>query len=172
MNRMVFAAALGALASCLAACDYTPTSDDIQNQHQETLNKQAVEAVGVPSITNFQEKRLLKQVYELRDTALRTYTYESDMNGHLHWRCDSIGYGLPYSTQFTNPEHVTADHPITNGTYYVNVLPQADPNGLYSPANAEGSWVLCTDPGGSGKQMPIYFEDRVIVSPFKLKSVD
>lgn len=48
------------------------------------------------------------------------------------------------------------------------VLPQADPNGLFSPASAEGTWILLKDPHGSDVK-PVYVEPRVIVSPFKLE---
>ena len=46
-------------------------------------------------------------------------------------------------------------------------MPQADPNGLFSPESAEGTWVLCSDPSGNGETRPVYVEPRIIVSPFK-----
>ena len=49
--------------------------DQIANEKQEQLSKQAVQEVGMPAITNFQEKRVLKQILELRDTKLSTVTY-------------------------------------------------------------------------------------------------
>jgi hypothetical protein len=48
-------------------------------------------------------------------------------------------------------------------------LPQADPNGLFSPASAEGTWVLLKDPNGK-ETRPVYIEPRIIVSPFKLNT--
>jgi hypothetical protein len=47
------------------------------------------------------------------------------------------------------------------------ILPQADPNGLFAPSSAEGTWVMCKDPGGSDVR-PVYIEPRIVVSPFKL----
>jgi len=161
MNTRIFAL-LGIAALTLTACDYTPTSDDLQNQKQEQANKQAVQTVGMPAIVNFQEKRILKDIYELRDTQIRTYTYITDLNGHLHKMCDSIGYGIPGGTQYTNPQKVEYH---TSGGYVTT--PQADPNGLYSPASSEGTWVLCNQPG-KDKTVPVYIEPRVIVSPFPL----
>lgn len=155
------ALAISAAALALAACEpYTPTSEQIQNHKQEQTNLQAVESVGMPTIVNFQEKRILKDIYELRDTQLRTWTYTQDMNGHLHKLCDSVGYGIPAATQYTNPQRVA--HSSGNIT-----IPQADPNGLYSPSSAEGTWVLCSQPG-KDKTVPVYVEPRVIVSPFPL----
>lgn len=143
-------------------CDkQAPTGDDIMNAQQRQMDRQAALAVGPPAIVNFQEKRTLKQIYELRDTQLSTVTYIVDRYGKTHKICDSVGYGIPYATQYTNPSKID---------YYgqvVMTLPQADPNGLFSPAAAEGTWVLCLNPKNK-KVVPIYIEPRIIVSPFAL----
>jgi len=55
-----------------------------------------------------------------------------------------------------------------DGTHGYVTLPQADPNGLYSPASAEGTWVLCVD-HKDNKPKPIYVEPRIIVSPIALQ---
>jgi hypothetical protein len=51
----------------------------------------------------------------------------------------------------------------------VVALPQADPNGLFSPTSAEGTWVMCKDPKG-GEVKPVYIEPRIVVSPFKMEA--
>ena len=76
--------------------------------------------------------------------------------------CDSIGYGIPYATQFTSPQK-----PVY-GSQSIAAVPQADPNGLFSPAAAEGTWVMCKDPTGRNTQ-PVYVEPRIVVSPFKME---
>ena len=89
-----------------------------------------------------------------------TYTYTfPEVTGIPVFLCNSVGYGLPAAMQYTNPEKYTFE----GGT-----MPQADPNGLFSPESAEGTWVLCSDPSGNGKTEPVYVEPRIIVSPFKL----
>lgn len=166
MNKFV---ALIALTStlALAGCDGLPpqNSDQIQNKKQEELSKQSVESVGLPAIKNFQEKRILKDILELRDNPkFATYTYTEDMNGHLHLRCHSIGYGIPYATQYTSPQKLVS---TWDGGRDRIPMPQADPNGLFSPASADGTWVLCKVPGKDDVQ-PIYVEPRITVSPFPL----
>ena len=153
--------ALVAVATLLTACDQQPTSTQIERRKQEELSLQAVQQVGMPAITNFAEKRMMKDIMELRDQNVATTAYIVDMNGKLHKICTAVGYGLPYATQYTNPMRISGD-----GHGYVT-LPQADPNGLYSPASADGTWVLCVDPK-SGKPRPVFIEPRVIVSPFPL----
>ena len=167
MNKFISIAALVAATVALAGCDPAiPNSDQIKNSKQEELSKQGVESVGLPAIHNFQEKRIMKDILELRDQPnLITYTYITDINGRLHKRCDSIGYGLPYATQYTNPQRVA--HLSTRDS--IVAIPQADPNGLFSPPSAEGTWVLCKVPGKDDVQ-PVYMEPRVIVSPFPLSN--
>jgi len=148
-------------ALLLSACDHQPSSDEVQRHQQEMISQESNSQVGMPAITNFQEKRMAKMILELRDKAITTFTYTQDMNGKLHKLCDSVGYGLPYATQYTNPQRIDYN---THGSI---TLPQADPNGLFSPPSADGTWVLCVDPA-TKKSMPIYVEPRVIVSPFAL----
>ena len=168
MNKIAIFAALAATFTLAGCGKYTPSSDQIQNQKQEEISRQIVESVGLPAIKNFQEKRIMKDIIELRDQPnLVTYTYTQDMSGRLHKICDSVGYGLPYSTQYTNPERIASGFE-TPGTGNIT-LPQADPNGLYSPSSASGTWVLCKVPGKDSVK-PIYIEPNVIVSPFPLNS--
>ena len=151
------------LSVLLAACDQTPSSTQIERAKQEELSKQGVESVGFPAITNFAEKRMMKDILELRDRNAATTTYLVGMNNQLTKICDSVGYGLPYATQYTNPSRVTG-----GGSAGYAVIPQADPNGLYSPAGADGTWVLCVD-HKDGKAKPVFIEPRIIVSPMPLQ---
>ena len=57
---------------------------------------------------------------------------------------------------------------LPGGSWSIDVLPQADPNGLFSPASADGTWVLCADPKG-GKARPVLVEPRAVFSPFRLE---
>lgn len=154
--------ALGAVA-LVNACDVQPSSDEKQQEQQEKILAEGTAQTGMPAIKNFRERKLLKDILELRDQeGLVTYTYiMPEMTGKPSFFCSSIGYGIPYATEYTSPQKVDWHR---NG----NVpLPQADPNGLFSPADAEGTWVMCLDPGKK-QAVPVYIEPRIIVSPFKL----
>ena len=146
----------------LSACDDHPDSRRIEAAKQEEMQLQAVQSVGMPAITNFAEKRMFKDILELRDRSVPTTTYLVGMNSQLTKVCDSVGYGLPYATQYTNPQMRVSGQ---NGNV---TLPQADPNGLYSPSAADGTWVLCVD-HKDGKAKPVYIEPRIIVSPIALQ---
>jgi hypothetical protein len=151
-----------AVATLLTACDVKESSTQIERRKQEELTMQAVTQVGMPAITNFAEKRMFKDILELRDKNTPTTTYLVGMNNQLTKVCDSIGFGLPYATQYTNPQRVYSD------AHGYGTLPQADPNGLYSPASADGTWVLCVD-HKDGKAKPVYIEPRILVSPFPIQ---
>lgn len=158
------------LALALSGCKGGPlpkNSDDVQKDQQERILAEGTAQIGMPAIKNFREKKILKDIYELRDQeGLTTYTYVfNEFNGKLVFLGESIGYGIPAATQFTNPQKIAAS--LYEGGYVI--LPQADPNGLFSPDSAEGTWVLLKDPHSS-KVSPIYVEPRIIVSPFKLEN--
>ncbi len=163
MNK-ILVAFMFVLMSAEGGCDNgIEGSDKIQRRQQEQLSLQATQQVGMPAIVNFQEKRMLKMILELRDTEIKTITYIVDFNGKLHKVCDSVGYGFPYATQYTNPQKIAyASHQTGVAT-----LPQADPNGLFSPGSADGTWVMCLNQE-TKKISPIYVEPHVIVSPFAM----
>ena len=154
-------------AFSLVSCVEEQTSDSKQQKQQEAILQEATSSVGMPAIKNFRERKLAKDILELRDQeGLTTYTYiVAESTGKLVFLGESIGYGLPYSTQFTNPEKI--ERYSSAGGYFT--LPQADPNGLFSPASADGTWVMMKDPNGS-KVVPVLIEPRCIVSPFKLNT--
>jgi len=154
-----------AVLALVSGCEEDQSSHAKEARQQEAMSLQAVNAVGLPAITNFAEKRMMKDILELRDQSVATTTYVRDMNGKLHKVCDSIGFGLPYATQYTSP---TTNTWVSGAKGHWVVLPQADPNGLYSPAAAEGTWVMCVN-HKTGKPVSVYIEDRITVSPMELE---
>ena len=143
-------------------CDMK-TADKEMAVQTKAIMSEAQSQIGMPAIINFQERKLAKMIFELRDNEdLLTYTYIVNLHGELILIGRSIGYGLPYSIQYTNP--------MRTETKYGNtvVLPQPDPNGLFMPEGLSATWVMLIDPE-SGNARPIYIEQEIIVSPFKLK---
>jgi len=152
----------------LASCDSGMTTAD-QKQAAATakLTAEAQRQVGMPNITNFTERKFFKMIMELRDQQdMTTYTYIVDMNGKRHFLCESIGYGIPFSTQFTNPEHVVHQRAGSLEGYYHGTMPQPDPNGLFMPTSSSATWVLAATETGP---QPIYVESEILVSPFRLE---
>lgn len=171
----VIAALLGIalmfIAGMLVGCD-TPVADHGDQaiaERQAKITAEADAQIGLPGIQKFTEKRLLRMLYEKRDQEhLLSYSYTMDLNGQLHHICDSIGYPFPYATQFTAPEKETWIY--QGGAGHWQKLPQAEPNGLFMPPGADGTWVQCIGPTGSVE--PRYVEPHVITSLTKLRAVD
>lgn len=166
LQKLSFAAPLMALVlfCCMGVddCDSPHSSDTVQQAQQERILAEGTSAVGMPAIKNFREKRELKDIIEMRDQeGLVTYSYTfSEQTGKFYFFCNSIGYPLPYATQYTNPQKISVER-----TQYGITIPQADPNGLFSPASADGTWVLCTH---GKKAAVVYVEPKVTTSPFLL----
>lgn len=166
LGLMAFAA-IAFAAIALAACEppASASGDTAIARQQAAATGDLNQRVGQPRIVNGTEMRLMNTIMELRDKPnLATYTYRSDMNGGLHCLGRSIGYGLPYSAQRSNPEkyaEYTSGGPV--------ILPQAEPNGLFMPDSANATWVIMVSPNGTPS--PVYVEDDVTVSTFPLQNV-
>lgn len=143
-------------------------SDQLQRDQQEKILQEGTSSVGMPAIKNFRERRLVRDIYELRDQdGLTTYTYlYNEMTGKLVFFGETIGYGVPYSAQFSNPEKIVDARGGSAGYHYM-AIPQAEPNGLFTPASSSATWVMMKDPNGD-KVVPVYVEPLIVVSPFKL----
>jgi hypothetical protein len=164
------------IASCCMSCDRNekPSADrELQNKTELSM-QEANRQVGMPGIVNFQEKKIMKSIYELRDQEnLICYAYlynrDSGTVGQFLGKC--IGYGLPYSTQFSNPQKMVSGAKMlgysTESYQTIQTLPQPEPNGLFMPEGLSATWLLLIDPD-TKKPRPVYVEPEIIVSPFKL----
>ena len=148
-------------------------SDSIVQAQQEKSMREMVSQTGLPAIKNFQEKKMMKMLYELRDREdLVCHVYlMNQMTGEVgQYLGKCIGYGLPASTQYSNPDKVLK-YGDTMQTYYgssPSTIPQAEPNGLFMPEGLSATWLMMIDPD-TNEPRPVYVEPLIIVSPFKLK---
>ena len=162
---------IGALIGMVVGCEEIPvqkTSTDIEREKQEKLSKQAIESVGLPNIANFYEKKTLKKILEMRDNPkLINYFYtKNNMSGKWVYEGKCIGFGISYTTQYTNPEKMGHLDGGQYGARNPYTLPQADPNGLYSVPNGTATWIMrVTD---DGKTIVDYIESEIRVSQNKI----
>jgi len=181
----------------LAGCGYnynpTQSNDSKIAEQQEQQQAEGDAEVPPPAITAWNEKRLLKTVMERRDKAdLATWTYTKNMDGKYTWICESIGFGIPYNTRANNPKHYefvtthtgwnggggtsswcsgsNGGYPDANGRCLYGehaIMDQAEPNGLFIPESAKGTWNTCRNPT-TGKPDVTYQEEDVSVFPYRL----
>lgn len=169
MKNIVLATGLSLLFATTAQAGWfdspPPSSDESIAVQMEALLKEGERQTGLPAIVNFTEKKMVKWLYELRDQPnYRTYTYIMDMNGNFIKICDSVGYGINASIQYSNPEKVI-DNGDSAGNGY-GYLPQAEPNGLFMPQGLAATYVMCVVPGKEEVQA-VYLEPEIMVFPFE-----
>jgi hypothetical protein len=133
---------------------------------------EAVRQVGMPAIKNFQEKKLAKMIYELRDQEdLICFAYLKSLEGKPVFLGQCVGFGLPYCVQYSNPEKVVDIEELHRINYpgrgRLTQMPQPEPNGLFMPATLSATWLMMIDPE-TGDVRPVYIEPEIIVSPFPL----
>ena len=164
---IILLAVLLAIILSASSCENN-SSDSRQMKQQEVMLDELTKQTGMPNIVNGRERRLLKSILELRDQdGLVTYTYLfSEMTGKLIYLGESMGYGIPYATQYTNPMK-----PLYTEWRDTPTIPQADPNGLFSPESADGTWIMMLDPT-SGEVRPQYIEPKIITLTFRLSKDD
>lgn len=71
--------------------------------------------------------------------------------------CPSIGFPVPTTDEISNPEQITRSS-VGSGNYSDGVVPQIDPNGVYS-GDSTGTYVLCLN--ASGTPYASYWEGYV-----------
>jgi len=191
MRRMVLVI-IGVGSAFLVSCGYTATqsADSKIAQQQEQNLTEGDAQVPPPAIVNWNEKRMAKLIQEKRDQAnLATWTYTKNMDGKYTFVCESVGYGLPYNTRTNNPQHYeflttrTGVYGSGGGSgFWVDdqgnrvwgehaTVAQAEPNGLFIPDSAKGTWNLCKDPSKDSKTAKgevTYQEEDISVFPYKL----
>lgn len=155
----------------LTACrseNTVPSADQALTEQTEKSMQEANRQVGMPAIVNFQERKFMKMILELRDQEnLVCFAYIVNLEGELIFLGKCIGYGLPYSVQYTNPERM--DH-LDGGQYGARApytIAQPDPNGLYMPEGLSATWLMLID-DKTGDPRPVYVEPEIMVSPFAL----
>lgn len=138
----------------------TPESAaQVEQRSQNIQMEQFLRNQPVPSFDWSLERHMLIQLYTARQKATNTFSVvQSEFTGKILWSCFSIGFPLPYATQLTNPSQIVfAHHPSEHDA--AGTVSQQEPNGLFSPSTADGTWVPCTDE--KGKIVPVYEERKV-----------
>lgn len=153
-------------AGCAEGVDAGQGTVKDQQAQQQKLTEESNRQVGMPNISNYFEKDIAKRVYELRDkTDLTTYAYSINKEGQYIYLGRCIGFGLPYTTQYSSPQRIeNADL----GEYYGDMLvPQPEPNGLYTSESTNATWLILINEE-TNKEEIIYMEPEIIVTQSKL----
>lgn len=151
---------IGIVSTCITGCDDSSSREE-KSYTEESMNN-ALDAVGLPNVSNYYERSQLKSIYELRDDPeLVCYWYtKNSMTGKWVYEGKCIGYGIPYGASMTSPEQYA---------YNGATLPLAEPNGIYTNGvTSSATWILCV--GEEGDVKPQYVEQEIRVSQTKINA--
>ena len=150
----------------LMATTVVGCSETEEAKYTSDLMDNAYDAVRFPDVSNYFERQQLKEIYELRDDpSLICYWYtKNEMTGKWIYQGTCIGYGIPYTTSMTAPESYQRIE--TPAGVYREVLPLAEPNGLYASPSTSATWILTADKDGN--ITPTQVESEITVSQSKL----
>lgn len=144
------------LSGCLSNANFA------EQQQVEQQQNQYINAQPVPQFTWSLERHEMIEIYKARNNAISTYSViYNQYKGIIEFECPSFGYPIPGGTELTNPEAVDRN-------YTSNVLPQPEPNGLFSPGTSAGTYVMCRNDDGTA--YPVYIEDNVLTFPYPVKT--
>lgn len=167
---LIAAVSIFAFASCNEGKKRSSSAASKIAAQTEASMQEAHRQSGMPAIKNYQEKKLMKMILELRDQEnLICHAYlVNTMNGQVgQYLGKCVGFGLPYSVQYTSPEKFGTVDGGEMGARNPYTLPQPDPNGLYMPEGLSATWLMLIDPK-TGDPHPVYVEPEIMVSPFPL----
>ena len=144
---------VGMGAGCLEG-----NSEDKVNTKVNTQQEHYQKVQPLPYFDYSIPRDVLIQIYNVvTQEARNTFTVIESMTGVVKFSGPSIGYGIPADTQLTNG--------LQTAGYQDNAtIEQAEPNGLFSSKNTDGTWVLFVDV--DGQITPIYTEQKVTTYPF------
>ena len=123
--------------------------------------------VDEPNLTDFRPADMFARTLEEQDKGIRAFAYILNNYTNQWWFvCEAAAFPYPGGTQYTAPEVEGRSSTRPN-------LPQADPNGLYTPATAAATiapcWATDHDVNNTGNGYEAgYFEENINVFPSKL----
>lgn len=147
-------ALIALLVSCAEETNQVADAE-IVNRQQEIYSKSS----PVPMFDSSLERERIVQLYQARMAATQTWSVWRSNTGMIEGDCPSSGYPIPFGVQLTASE---SDQVIVRKGYtgyHTEVLPQAEPNGLFTnDVTSDATWVFCVV---DGTIVPAYVEGLV-----------
>lgn len=163
VNRFV---SLSLLLAFLGACEYQEAADTKDKAVVNEQQKVYATTQPIPTFKWSQDRDNLIQIYKQKNDARNTYAVvRSSGTGEILWHCPSIGFPIPADTQLTNPLQIL--YATSAG---VGVVEQAEPNGLFTSKNTDGTYVFCVDSQGNVSPQYTELKAEVFTRPVKVEN--
>jgi len=157
---MIFLAV--SLSSCRGETEASKEAEKVDAQQAQYAKGQPV-----PAFDFSLERDLMSQLYVLRNEEVSTHAVWRADYGMIEGDCPSLGFGLPYDVSLTNPL-------VQSRTWWgsglgstIDVVEQAEPNGIFASKNTSATWVMCLSPTGAIE--PHYVESKVTIYPYSVE---
>lgn len=148
----------------LTSCELEEKADKKESKIVEQQQSHYAKVQPVPSYDYSIPRDIVIQIYNVvTQEARSTYTVIESVTGETKFHGPSLGYGIPADMSLTNPLQKASPGSVHDGA----VIEQAEPNGLFSSKNTDGTWILFVDINGD--ITPVYTEHKVTTFPFAVK---
>ena len=147
------------------SCSGSGTADQVESIAVDRQQSHFAVTQPVPFLEHSPEREYVRDLIKLRQENVSTHSVWISYGTYLD-DCPSMGFGIPYDVQLTNPLQVERDYSAVQGLA-TGVVEQAEPNGLFSSKNTAATWVLCVEEDGS--LAPVYVEATVNVYPWRVE---
>lgn len=132
---------------------------DRQQQHYQNVQPLEFYDWSIP-------RDVYQQIYRAITTQkVTTFTIVETMTGELRYAGPSIGYPIPADMSLTNP---LQGYRVWNTGGGAVAIEQAEPMGLFSSKNTDGTWILYVDED-EGVLYPVYTEHKCTAFPFMME---
>lgn len=164
MKKLIALTAISALLITGCVGETTETRDAERVQQQQS---QYEKGQPIPAFDWSLERHLVIELYRVRNQKAATHSVWRADRGMIEGDCPSYGYGIPYDTSLTNPLTQNRRWWGSGRGSTVDIVEQAEPNGIFASKNTAATWVMCL--GEAGNIEPVYVETKVTVYPGPVK---
>ncbi len=156
-----------AMLLVVTGCKRAPTQASEEAKKVDAQQAQYSIGQPIPAFNWSLERDLMIKLYNLRNEKVSTHAVWRSNYGMIEGDCPSLGFGLPYDVSLTNP--IAASRTWWGGGLgaSIDVVEQAEPNGIFASKNTSATWVMCLS--ASGGVEPHYVESKVTIYPYSVQ---
>lgn len=141
----------------VAGCESQPNAIQKDKAATNDIMERLGQTQPIPSIPYSQIRASVIEAQKLEAKATITYTVERANDGRVLRVFQSIGYPIPGGTSLTNPWQVECRG--AGSSYGCTPIGQAEPTGVYTPAESLGTRIIEVQADGS---TVLYYTEGII----------
>jgi hypothetical protein len=133
-----------------ASCGGQSAGQSTENKAQQQDEQSLVTDQPVPHYNYSQIRQTAIDAQTIAANGTQTTSFFFQMgNPDPIFSCPSLGEPVPITAQLTNPNQVVTQDSQGNGISGSATIGQMDPDGIYAPPAASGTYVICINDTGA-----------------------